>query len=366
MGLNFPASPTVGQKYPAATLGLPVYTWDGVKWTTKKVESAPASDAAPLVDGDVSSGAMSPYSRGDHVHPTDTTRVQVNSPAYDMLLLDVPFNVTGRADINTLRAGRSATIDNLNVTTAALTSVRASTIRLTGTATFNGTAAFSSLTSTYNYANAEIGARTKAGSPSIDFRSSGNPSSFDARIVVTGGDTGVGHGTMQMVCTDLLVPTAANGDNSDKIASTAFVKANSAPAIPYLPLSGGTISGNMVIAGADMRTYRSDGTGVIYLSTTGDRYLYWDGTNYSLYGIIANSAAGRLWGTNDHGFPITNARLAYAGDYTQTIPSGLVEPYGGAGLTGSNGFSYNNSTNCTYRYRYMQNYSTGWYTIGFA
>ncbi len=33
MALDFPSSPTVGQKYPASPVaGLPTYTWDGEKW----------------------------------------------------------------------------------------------------------------------------------------------------------------------------------------------------------------------------------------------------------------------------------------------------------------------------------------------
>jgi hypothetical protein len=35
MALDFPASPTNGQKYPASPVaGIPTYTWDGQKWTT--------------------------------------------------------------------------------------------------------------------------------------------------------------------------------------------------------------------------------------------------------------------------------------------------------------------------------------------
>jgi hypothetical protein len=33
MGLNFPNVPTTGQQYPSpAVAGIPIYTWDGVKW----------------------------------------------------------------------------------------------------------------------------------------------------------------------------------------------------------------------------------------------------------------------------------------------------------------------------------------------
>ena len=38
----------------------------------------PASDATPLINGTASSGTATEYSRGDHRHPTDTTRVSVD------------------------------------------------------------------------------------------------------------------------------------------------------------------------------------------------------------------------------------------------------------------------------------------------
>jgi len=35
LALNFPSSPTVGDKYPSTpVVGVPQYTWDGEKWTT--------------------------------------------------------------------------------------------------------------------------------------------------------------------------------------------------------------------------------------------------------------------------------------------------------------------------------------------
>jgi len=35
MAIDFPASPSVGQKYPVSPIaGVPTYTWDGEKWTT--------------------------------------------------------------------------------------------------------------------------------------------------------------------------------------------------------------------------------------------------------------------------------------------------------------------------------------------
>ena len=44
--LNFPSSPTVGQKYPQPPVaGQPVYSWDGEKWTT-----GTGSIVAPIAD----------------------------------------------------------------------------------------------------------------------------------------------------------------------------------------------------------------------------------------------------------------------------------------------------------------------------
>jgi hypothetical protein len=77
MALDFPASPTVGQKYPQpAVSGVPVYTWDGEKWTTLggAIGSTGASDAIPLIDaGTGAAGSSTLWSRGDHVHPPITT-----------------------------------------------------------------------------------------------------------------------------------------------------------------------------------------------------------------------------------------------------------------------------------------------------
>jgi hypothetical protein len=77
--LDFPASPTVGQKYPSpAVAGVPVYSWDGEKWTTLggAIGSTGASDVIPQPDtGTGAAGSSTLWSRGDHAHPTDGTRV---------------------------------------------------------------------------------------------------------------------------------------------------------------------------------------------------------------------------------------------------------------------------------------------------
>src|SRR4029077_8942830 len=91
--LNFPSSPTAGQKFPASPIaGLPVYTWDGEKWTTigGSATGAAPGTITPLMNGTGAAGTGSAYSREDHVHPTDTSRVGKTGDT-----MTGPLNLTG-------------------------------------------------------------------------------------------------------------------------------------------------------------------------------------------------------------------------------------------------------------------------------
>jgi hypothetical protein len=59
---------------------------------------------------------------------------------------------------------------------------------------FNG-----SISNLNQYASFEMGSLTAAGTPYIDFHSSGNNIDFDSRIIATGGTTGAGNGTLNVV-----------------------------------------------------------------------------------------------------------------------------------------------------------------------
>lgn len=72
--------------YPTATpndyayiVGGNIYIWQNNAWTNSGQPSpntaVPASNATPLMNGVASAGASSQYSRGDHRHPTDTSKV---------------------------------------------------------------------------------------------------------------------------------------------------------------------------------------------------------------------------------------------------------------------------------------------------
>ena len=109
-------------------------------------------------------------------------------------------------------------------------------------------------------------------------------------------------------------------------------------------------------------------TSVLYMNgATANRYLQWDGTNYQFGGawVYANGqkllVLGDLNTTNlGAAGSVVNGRLAYAADYSHT--SSLQEPYAGAAVTGGAvGFSA-----MSLRYRWVQLYTTGWFTVGTA
>ena len=45
----------------------------------RRINSATPSDSDPVMDGSASSGSSSSYARGDHVHPSDTSKL--NAPS---------------------------------------------------------------------------------------------------------------------------------------------------------------------------------------------------------------------------------------------------------------------------------------------
>ena len=98
MALDFPASPSVGQKYPASPVaGIPTYTWDGEKWTTQggSIVSATPGTLLPLMNAKPALvGVSTNFSREDHVHPVDTSRAPFDAMAYSGLQINGAMEVS--------------------------------------------------------------------------------------------------------------------------------------------------------------------------------------------------------------------------------------------------------------------------------
>lgn len=77
--MDFPNSPVVGEKWPQPPVpNKPVYIWDGFKWTTNDTaidDTIGPTVLLPAMDGIAATGTEANWARGDHVHPSDTSRL---------------------------------------------------------------------------------------------------------------------------------------------------------------------------------------------------------------------------------------------------------------------------------------------------
>ena len=149
-------------------------------------------------------------------------------------------------------------------------------------------------------------------------------------------------------------PTPAAADNDTSIATTAFVKSVIPTSFPYLPLSGGTVSGPLTVTGELVA-----GASYIRMGTAGGPgYFQWSGgSSYNCGGSTIYTTAN----FNPASY-LSNGRLPYAGDkqpdmgYGDTIANAVVS---GGKLNGAYAVD-------GFRCRYVQGYTTGWFTYAFA
>jgi len=355
--LDFPSSPTVGQTYQASA-ATPVYRWDGVKW---KLSAPPfgagASAVLPAMDGIAAPGTANQWSRGDHKHAYDTRYVPVNSPTFTGTLTAPSFTFAG-----------DMTVSGKFISTADGHQL-GNHIGVTSLDWNNITPAETNIIF-YDYGSNNWAGIGTDRSGFFFVRTGGGGSNNVSGMVANLSNvefTGV-----------LYAPTPPNGTNSNMVATTAYVTANQPVGGPYLPLSGGTMTGALTVSYGHVMPYRNGATGVCYVSN-GDVYVYYDGTNYSLgNGGALHTLAGRIWGSSDWSRPVTSARIGplaadqwlRAGDAYSSPPAPLTESYGGAVVTGCSGATMNLdgiTFGNYFRFRYNQIYVEGtWYTAGYV
>jgi len=130
-------------------------------------------------------------------------------------------------------------------------------------------------------------------------------------------------------------------------ASAVAGRINSTTAI-ITPNTSGVSTGLNVVNG-DITTYRTGGTtGVIYLSNSGTKYLYYDGTNYNMPGgaIISNNitAAGNVTGTATN----VTGTVVIANGGTGATTNTAARTNLGATTVGSNFFTLTNPSAITF------------------
>lgn len=92
---------------------------------------------------------------------------------------------------------------------------------------------------------------------------------------------------------------------------------------------------NTIVTFRDITASRGDGTGVLYLNSAQDRYLYWNGSTYTLNGVADLLVNGSVVWTQ--GNLTNNTQLANGAGYLSSITSGQV--------TGALGYTPYNSSN---------------------
>jgi hypothetical protein len=345
--LNFPDRPVTGQRWPQpAVVGLPIYLWDGEKWTTSQTRASttdPASNDTPRMDAIAAAGVTRKYARADHRHPGDATKA-------------VPFN---SSFTGTLTAGPIDVARDVKVDGAITSSAKQHRFgQANGRSATAGVLPDDANILLYDRGNNNWSGIGADGDGNFWIRAglSGTP----APAMRIGVDQ-VAHFTNPPTA-----PTPGAGDSSTKLATTAFVKSRVVGGNFY-PLNGSaTVNGYLTIANAALWVHNNANYGVLYLGNTGSYYLQWDGSNYNLPNAALNASNGRLWGNNDFGFPYNNARLAYIADYNHAGGNSSVEePYGGCVITGESG-PPGMGGSWTRRYRQMQYYTNGWFAIGYA
>jgi hypothetical protein len=152
----------------------------------------------------------------------------------------------------------------------------------------------------------------------------------------------------------------------------------------YLPLAGGSLTGQLV-------TTKSTGliqgaSGSVALTVLGDDA----GSEHAFITFLTNGIFGGNFGMAPNGdflcggfsygaayynfwtsknlnpaAYVSNARMTLAADYLYVADTGIAEPYAGSVVTGATGIS-STSFNINLRHRYMQLYTSSWWTVGYA
>ncbi|MGD9766594.1 MAG: beta strand repeat-containing protein [Pseudolabrys sp.] len=257
----------------APTAPTPAVNTNTTQLATTAFVVGQAGTAAPVADGVAAVGTSLLYARQDHVHPTDTSRAPLASPA----LTGTPTAPTAAAGTNTTQLATTAYVQNavallVNTAPAALDTLSELAAALGGDANFSTTIstqiglkaplASPALTGTPTAPTAAVGTNTTQLATTAFVQSAiggaGSVASVFGRVgavVKQAGDyavadiTGAAPLASPTFTGTPAAPTATAGTNTTQLATTAFVAAAVAAAGYSPPTTAGAVGTYMFASG---------------------------------------------------------------------------------------------------------------------
>ena len=285
-------APNDGQQYARQSLGWTVVAGGG---------GASPSNATPAMNGAAAAGSSLLYSRGDHIHPTDTTRQPLDAELSAIAGLvsaadQAPyFTGSGTASLMTVTAAARTVLDDTTtaamlttlgaqpaLTPAALTRVNDANVTLT----LGGTPASALLQATSITAGWSGTLATNRGGFGADVSAANGVPLFAAGAPTFTPTTGTGNVVLASSPTltgDPKAPTPTAGDNDTSIATTAFVT------------SAIATSGGSSVLVADTAPVGAPDRSLWWESDTGNLYIrYNDGTSTQWVLVMPQASAAAI------------------------------------------------------------------------
>jgi len=297
-----PAAPTATAG--TATTQIATTAFVGTAITNAAVP-APSS-TTPAMDGTAAIGILLTYARGDHVHPTDTSRAPLASPTFT----GTPAAPTATAGTNTTQLATTAFVATSYAPLASptFTGVPAAPTATSGTNTTQlATTAFVGTAIT----NAAVPAPSST-TPAMDGTATvGILTTYARGDHIHPTDTSRAPLASPTFTGTPAAPTATAGTNTTQLATTAFVAAS------FAPLASPSFTGTITLTNAGATENISDTTAV----TTGV------GGQLNLQGLNASSAQKTYGAIKGYG---TNGTAgSEAGDLEVLVmTAGTLGPWG--------------------------------------
>ena len=203
-----------------------------------------ASTTTPVIDGTATAGVAAAFARGDHVHPTDTSRYAASNPSGFQTAANVTSSLAPYALTTSLSLLAPLASPTFSGTPAAPTATAGTNTTQLATTAFvttavsasvSGVASFNTRTGTVTLTSGDV-----TGALGFTPYNSGNPSGYQTAANVTTSLSSYAPLASPALTGTPTAPTATGGTNTTQLATTAFVTAAVPAASSTTPVIDGT------------------------------------------------------------------------------------------------------------------------------